>query len=147
VVVGFGFSLIVNAISNYVGHKGELPIEIYFQDRRSVFLLMILAVTIAPLVEETIFRGYLYPVVARSFGVPASVILVGILFGLLHAPQLSGAWTQIALMVLVGIVFTYIRAASRTVLASYLTHLSYNGWIFITTMIHTHGLQTLPFTH
>ncbi len=147
VFVGLGFSFLVNSLSNYIGHKRDLPIEIYFQDRRSILLLMVLAITIAPLVEETIFRGYIYPVVARSLGVPTGVILTGILFGLLHAPQLSGAWAQIGLLVVVGIVFTYIRAASRTVLASYLTHLSYNGYIFITTMIQTHGLRTLPFTH
>jgi membrane protease YdiL (CAAX protease family) len=112
-----------------------------------VFLLMVLAVTLAPLVEEMIFRGYIYPVVARSLGIPAGVILTGILFGLLHAPQLSGAWAQIGLLIVVGIVFTYIRAVSRTVLASYITHLSYNGYIFVTTMIQTHGLRNLPFTH
>ena len=147
VFAGFTFSIIVNWLSNYIGHKGELPIEIYFQDRRSVFLLMIMAVTLAPLVEETIFRGYLYPVVARSLGIPAGIILTGILFGLLHAPQLSGAWAQIGLMVSVGILFTLVRAVTRTVVASYVTHLSYNGCIFIMTMIHTHGLRTLPFTH
>ena len=37
------------------------------------------------------------------------------------------------------------RAASKTVLASYLTHLSYNGYIFLSTMIQTHGLKNLPF--
>lgn len=147
VFAGFGFSIIVNGLSDVIGHKHGLPIEIMFQDRRSVLLLMILAITVAPLVEETIFRGYIYPVVARSFGVPTGIIFTGILFGLLHAMQLSGAWAQIALLVFVGIVFTYIRAASKTVLASYITHLSYNGYIFISTMIQTHGLRNLPFPH
>jgi membrane protease YdiL (CAAX protease family) len=147
VLAGFGFSIIVSLLSDVIGHKTGLPIEVIFHDRRSVFLLMILAITIAPLVEETIFRGYIYPVVARSLGVPAGIILTGILFGLLHAMQLSGAWAQIALLVVVGIVFTYVRAATKTVLASYITHLSYNGYIFISTMIQTHGLRNLPFTH
>jgi membrane protease YdiL (CAAX protease family) len=147
VVTGFALSAIVNFLSNFAGHKHALPIEVMFQDRRSVLLLMILAVTIAPLVEETIFRGYLYPVVARSFGIPGAVIITGILFGLLHAMQLAGAWAQTSLLILVGIVFTFIRANTKTVLASYLTHLSYNSFIFISTMIQTHGLRTLPFTH
>jgi membrane protease YdiL (CAAX protease family) len=144
---GVALSVVVNFLSNLVGHKHALPIELMFQDRRSVLLLMILAVTIAPLVEETIFRGYLYPVVARSLGIPAAVILTGILFGLLHAMQLAGAWAQTSLLVLVGIVFTFVRAKSKTVLASYLTHLSYNGTIFLTTVIQTHGLRNIPFTH
>ena len=40
--------------------------------------------------------------------------------------QLWGGWWQIALLVMVGIVFTIARAATRTVVASYILHLSYN---------------------
>ena len=35
---------------------------------------------------------------------------------------------QIALLVVVGIVFTFVRAMTRTVLASYLLHVSYNSF-------------------
>ena len=59
---------------------------------------MLIAVLLAPVVEETVFRGYIYPVVARTFGVTASVLATGTLFGLLHAPQLWGGWWQIALI-------------------------------------------------
>jgi len=30
---------------------------------------MAMAVLVAPLVEETVFRGYLYPLFAKSFGI------------------------------------------------------------------------------
>ena len=51
-----------------------------------------MGVLLAPVLEETIFRGYIYPVVARSFGINAGILVTGTLFGLLHASQLWGGW-------------------------------------------------------
>jgi membrane protease YdiL (CAAX protease family) len=105
---------------------------------------MVMSVLLAPLVEETIFRGYLYPVLARSFGVGAGVVITGTLFGLMHAPQLWGGWGQIMLLIGVGIIFTAARAVSRTVVASYLLHVSYNSFLFIAFLVATHGLRQFP---
>ena len=122
----------------------KMPIEQFFQDRRSALLLMALGVLLAPVLEETIFRGYLYPVVARSFGVNAGILVTGTLFGLLHASQLWGGWAQIALLVVVGIVFTYARARTHTVVASYLLHVSYNSFLFLGFLIASHGFRHFP---
>ena len=122
----------------------KMPIELFFQDRRSALLLMSLGVLLAPVLEETIFRGYLYPVVARSFGVNAGIVVTGTLFGLLHASQLWGGWAQIALLVVVGIVFTYARARTHTVVASYLLHVSYNSFLFLGFLVASHGFRHFP---
>src|SRR3984885_21477 len=122
----------------------KMPIEQFFQDRRSALLLMSLGVLLAPVLEETIFRGYLYPVVARSFGVNAGIVVTGTLFGLLHASQLWGGWAQIALLVVVGIVFTYARARTHTVVASYLLHVSYNSFLFLGFLWASHGFRHFP---
>jgi membrane protease YdiL (CAAX protease family) len=106
-----------------------MPIEEFFQSHDTALALMIMSVFLAPLVEETIFRGFLYPVLARHAGVVWGVLLTGILFGLMHSYQLGGNKGHVALLVLVGIVLTAVRAASRTVLASFLVHISYNGFL------------------
>jgi membrane protease YdiL (CAAX protease family) len=141
---GFSLSLLIQLASAALQNKTKMPIETFFQDRRSALLLMLMGVLLAPLVEETIFRGYIYPVVARSFGIRAGIVITGTMFGLLHAPQLWGGWGQIALLILVGIVFTAARAVSRTVLASYLLHVSYNSFLFIAFLVASHGLRHLP---
>lgn len=141
---GFFLALLVQLASAAVGTKAKLPIEVFFQDRRSALLLMVMGVLVAPVVEETIFRGYLYPVVARSFGVTAGILATGILFGLLHAPQLKGGWGQIALLMVVGIVFTYARSTKKTVFASYLLHVSYNSFLFFEFIIASSGFRHLP---
>jgi hypothetical protein len=141
---GFSLSLLVQLASAALQTKAKLPIQQYFQDPRSALLLMLMSILLAPLVEETIFRGYIYPVVARSFGIGASVVITGTLFGLLHAPQLWGGWGQILLLIGVGIIFTAARAVSRTVVASYILHVSYNSFLFIAFLIASHGLRHFP---
>jgi len=144
VVGGFLLSIAVQLGSVAVGTKTKLPMEAFFQDRRTALLLMLMSVLLAPLFEETLFRGYIYPVVARTFGVTTGVIATGTLFGLLHAPQLWGGWGQIGLLVLVGIIFTWLRATTKTVLAGYLVHLSYNSFLFFAFVFASHGLRSLP---
>jgi membrane protease YdiL (CAAX protease family) len=143
---GFALSILVQLGSVTVGTKAKLPIEAFFQDRRTALLLMLMSVLLAPLFEETIFRGYIYPVVARSFGVTAGIIATGTLFGLLHAEQLWGGWGQIGLLVIVGIIFTWARAVTKTVVASYLLHLSYNSFLFFAFLVTSDGLRSLPKT-
>jgi uncharacterized protein len=141
---GFLLSLMVQLVSAAFPSKTKLPMQTLFQDRRTALLVMLMSVLLAPIVEETIFRGYIYPVVARSFGVRASVMATGTLFGLLHAPQLWGGWGQIVLLVIVGIIFTYVRAVTKTVVASYLLHVSYNSTLLLAFLIGSDWLRSLP---
>jgi hypothetical protein len=140
---GLLLALLVQVGSAIFGNKVQLPMEQLFQDRRTAVLLMLMAVLLAPVVEETIFRGYLYPLIARTFGIGTGIAATGILFGLLHAPQLWGGWVQIGLLILVGIIFTYVRAVTRTVVGSYLLHVSYNSFISVAFLIGTHGLRIM----
>jgi uncharacterized protein len=126
IALGFVLAAAVELVSLEFPAKTKLPIENFLENRQAALALIAMSVLLAPVVEETVFRGYLYPVVARSFGVFAGIIGTGTVFGLLHAEQLWGGWVQIALLVGVGIVFTWARAAKRTVLASYVLHVSYN---------------------
>jgi len=43
----------------------SLPMDQFFQNRQSVYLMMIFGVAVAPLAEEMLFRGFLYPVLDR----------------------------------------------------------------------------------
>jgi len=142
--LGCGLALAVGFASNLVDNGKTLPIEEFFHNRQTVVLLIFLGVVVAPFVEETLFRGCLYPVIAGKFGVPAGVIVTGILFGLAHAPQLRGGEGQIALLMGVGIILTYIRARAGTVLASYFVHVAYNSSLFAALIFSTGGLRHLP---
>jgi len=140
---GFLLAVLVEIASARFGENVKVPMEDLFQDRRTAVLVMLSAVLLAPIVEETIFRGYIYPVIARRFGWAAGVVATGILFGLLHAAQLWSAWVQIALMVSVGLILSYARAKKGTVVASYVLHLSYNFFISFAFLIGSDWLRVL----
>jgi membrane protease YdiL (CAAX protease family) len=140
---GVGLSIAASASSLFLKHAAPTPIEELFNTRQTILTLMTFGILVAPVVEETIFRGFLYPVLAR-FGVVASVLFTGILFGASHTSNLGGALGQIAILVGVGIVLTWVRARSRSVLASFLMHTAYNSMVFVGVVIQTHGLRDFP---
>jgi hypothetical protein len=141
---GATLAVIVSFFGRFLNEKTELPIEALFHSRLTVILLMGFGILVAPLVEETMFRGFLYPIIARQYGMGAGVIVTGILFGAMHAQQLWGGWGQIGLLIVVGILLTWIRAKTGTVAASYFVHLGYNSFLFLGFFLATSGLHRIP---
>jgi hypothetical protein len=137
-------ALAVSFAGRFLNEKGDLPIEELFRSRSTILLLTCFGILVAPLVEETMFRGFLYPVVARRFGVGAGVVVTGVLFGAMHAQQLWGGWGQIGLLIGVGILLTWVRARTGTVAASYFVHLGYNSLLFLGYFSATGGLRHIP---
>jgi membrane protease YdiL (CAAX protease family) len=65
--------------------KDELPQDLGIDEGTAAAIGIAFAVTVlAPLVEEFFFRGYLYSSF-RAWGVPAATLIVGVLFGAVHA--------------------------------------------------------------
>jgi membrane protease YdiL (CAAX protease family) len=146
-LTGCFLAFLVAWASSHVHTNENMPIQELFKNRDTALLLMCMAVLVAPLVEETVFRGYLYPLFARSFGVAPGIVLTGVLFGLMHGSQLGWSWGIVVLLILVGVIFTFARAHTGTVLASFLLHLGYNSAIAVTSIIGTHGFTQMPPVH
>ncbi len=144
-VLGGVVLAIVNGwVGSHVDRNIVVPMEELVRDRRSILLLTGLGLLVAPFFEETLFRGCIYPVIARRWGTGVGVLATGILFGTAHAPQLWPAYAQISLLMFVGIVLTYFRARTGTVAASYLVHLGYNTLLFAILYFVSNGLRHLP---
>lgn len=158
---GCGLAIFVAIAGSRVKENEHVPIQELFKSRNGAMLLLAMAVLVAPLVEETIFRGYLYPLFATKFsglaeffgansggalrfGTAAGIIITGILFGLMHGSQLGWTWGLVGLLSLVGVIFTFARAWTGTVLASFLLHLGYNSMIAITSIFATRGFTHMP---
>jgi membrane protease YdiL (CAAX protease family) len=143
-VGGIVLAIGVAIASSRMKTPDNLPIEELFKNRTGAFLLMTMAVLLAPLVEETVFRGYLYPLFAKNLGVAPAVVITGVLFGFMHAPQLGWTLGLVTMLITVGIIFTLARARTGTVLASFLLHLGYNSMIAFSAIVSTRGFTHMP---
>ena len=90
-------------------------------DLSTPFLFVVLALTPA-ICEELLFRGYLQRQVERRLGAVASIVLVGVLFGLYHL-RLS----QVVPLSILGIYLGYVVWATGSLWSGVLVHLLNNG--------------------
>jgi len=83
----FVTSYLISAILRVDPQRDSQEIVQIFQgitDPVKKFPIVILAVVVAPLAEEFVFRGFLYGVLKRYFGALPSLLFTGILFALIH---------------------------------------------------------------
>ncbi len=120
----------------------NLPIDQFFQTAREAGIVSIVAVTLAPLMEELFFRGFLYPVLARKTGTFLGILVTSLLFGLLHGAQLGYSWA-VLIIFLVGVVLTTVRAVTKSVASSFLVHVGYNGTLSLLLFVATSGFRHL----
>ncbi|MBZ5527170.1 MAG: CPBP family intramembrane metalloprotease [Acidobacteriia bacterium] len=161
---GSALSALVLLGGQGVHPKGKMPIEEIFKDPHGLLLLMGMAVLVAPLMEETLFRGYLYPLLAGKvaglargmghdperalrIGRGVSIVVTGGLFGMMHGMQTGWTLGIVGMLSAVGMIFTYARARTGTVLASYLLHLGYNSALAVLMAISTGGFRHVPLDH
>lgn len=139
---GVLLAVIVQFASHWLPAPPELPIDKLMRTPLDAWLMSVFGVLIAPFVEEVLFRGMLFPALARRTGVLLSLVATSALFGATHAEQLAGAWVQITLIMLVGAVLTGIRWKYHSLASSTLVHMGYNGTLFAAIFVQTHA-----FTH
>ncbi len=104
----------------------QTPFQQMLQDRPTLILFAILVVVLGPLCEELAFRGFLMPLLVRSFGVAPGIVLTGVLFGALHGYEYSWSWRHILLIVLAGTVFGWVRHKTGSTAVSTFMHSTYN---------------------
>jgi uncharacterized protein len=171
VLMGTGFACFVLAVSarSFLHIPEKSPIAGMLTSPAAAWIMFAFGVSIAPLCEEIIFRGFLLPAFATAWdwlgekfagrvrlplaenghprwSVPAMVagsILASAIFALFHAGQIGNAIGPILLIFGVSLVLCTVRLLSRSVAASVLTHATYNFSLFASMAIATHGFQHL----
>lgn len=143
VLAGFALSVALQGLAHFLPIPKELPIDSFFKTPAEAWALGILSITLAPLMEELFFRGFLYPVLARRLGLPVAVFLTALGFALLHGAQLMFSWGPVLVIFLVGVVLTLVRAKTNSVGAGVLVHMAYNATITIAMFAATDGFRHL----
>jgi membrane protease YdiL (CAAX protease family) len=90
--------------------------------RYEYFLAFITLVIIAPLAEETLFRGYLYGKLRKYMPVWLAVLLTSGLFGAVH-----GQWNVAVDVFALSLVLCTLREITGNIWASFLLHMLKNG--------------------
>jgi CAAX protease family protein len=101
------------------------------RDPKSVVVVALFGLTLGPLAEELIFRGFLQPLLVRSLGAVPGVFAAAIPFGLLHFQEYGNSWRHALLISLAGSAFGWMRHRTGSTQASTLMHASYNALEFI----------------
>jgi len=97
-------------------------------------------------VEEIMFRGFLYPALARFTGPLPSIVVTAALFTALHGAQLSFSWAPLLLIFIVGVTLTVVRARTNSVALSVIVHMTYNFFLLAQTFVATHGFRQMQGT-
>ena len=143
VLAGFVLSLTLQGLAHLLPIPRDLPIDSFFRTPVEAWAIGILSVTLAPLMEELFFRGFLYPVLARRLGLTIAVFLTALGFAGLHGWQLGFAWGPVLVIFLVGLILTVVRARTNSVAAGVLIHMAYNGTITVAMYAVTDGFRHL----
>jgi membrane protease YdiL (CAAX protease family) len=145
------------------------PIDQTFRMPGAIWLLFGFGVTLAPLIEEIAYRGFLLPALCTAYDwtteritgsiapqpddngrprwsttamVTASVA-TSVPFALMHGDQTSYALGPFLLLIGVSLVLCWVRLATRSLAASVVVHSSYNLLLFTLMFLGTGGFRHL----
>lgn len=104
----------------------DFPLEKLFNSRTASFAIGAFAVSVAPVVEELVFRGLLFAVFERAWGWRFAVLGTAVLFAGLHIPEYWHAWNHLIMILVVGLAFSLARGASGSLAPSIILHIGYN---------------------
>jgi len=127
---GIALAFCVEGLAHFLPIPKSLPMDKFFNDAGSAYLMAFFGVAVAPLLEELFFRGMLYPILRRGLGITTALALTAAAFAAIHGAQLGYAWAPILSIFVVGLVLTLVREYTDSVAACFLTHSGYNFVLF-----------------
>jgi membrane protease YdiL (CAAX protease family) len=131
IALGASTALAVLVISARLPSTGQTPLEKLLTSNTAIVVFGIFGVAVAPLLEEVIFRGFLFQVLWEIGGSRVAIIASAVVFALLHAGQLAGNWGGVALIFVVGCILSVVRHRSNSIISSFIVHTSYNSLLFV----------------
>jgi len=110
---------------------GDNPMTRLMETRADVLVMGVLGITLGPLCEELVFRGFLQPLLVRSLGAAPGIVLAAVPFGLLHLQEYGNSWRHALIIAMAGAAFGWMRQATGSTKAAAIMHAAYNSLFFI----------------
>lgn len=93
---------------------------------------VIIAIIVAPPLEEFLFRGVLFSGIARSWGSTIAALLVTALFVVIHLPETIHYWPSMIAVLVLGITTLGVRIRSESLGPAVTVHTAYNFVLVVT---------------
>jgi membrane protease YdiL (CAAX protease family) len=133
VIAGLGAALGVG----FVGHLIATPqtsgpiMEMMKGPAASLVVVTLFGTVVAPVCEELAFRGFLQPLLVRSFGAVAGILMAAAPFGMLHYWEYGDSWRSAVQIGMAGATFGWMRQATGSTRAAAIMHASFNALSFV----------------
>jgi membrane protease YdiL (CAAX protease family) len=144
VMLGSASAISVLIVSAFLPSSGQTPLEKLLTSTSAILVFAIFGVAVAPLLEEIIFRGFVFNVLWEIGGTRVAIVVTAALFALLHAGQLAGNWGSVILIFLVGCILSVVRHRSNSIIPSFIVHTSYNATLFVLFAVSTIAQKVKP---
>ncbi|MBN1268923.1 MAG: CPBP family intramembrane metalloprotease [Kiritimatiellae bacterium] len=119
------YSILYQAGLKYVGYEPRLQEVVWAMTAEHAWwiraYLVGLAVALAPLAEELIFRGIGLPLLARKAGFPAAIVIVSVLFAAMHFHLPS-----LVPLFVIALAFSLAYAYTGSILVPAVMHAAFN---------------------
>lgn len=122
-----GIFTVSYTVSYFVPEQDNQVLRILRTSHAVVYVFAFLATFTAPLVEEVVYRGILYPAFQRSFGVAPAVFFVTLVFAAVHFYQYWGSPSTLFLICFLSLVLTLVRVRAGNLLPCFILHTLING--------------------
>jgi len=95
------------------------------------YLWIVMALFVAPPVEEFVFRGMLWTGLARNWGPAAAGFVVTLAFVAVHLTQAGGYWPAIVAIATMGAAALVARVKSGSLVPAISLHVTYNAMVVL----------------
>lgn len=124
-------AVVLVVISAFLGMpKVETPMNELLRSQWALLLIGCFASTLGPICEELGFRGFLMPLLSRTFGDTGGMVMAALPFALLHGPEYAWSWRHVALVGIAGLAFGWARYKTGSTAAAAAMHATYNMTLF-----------------
>lgn len=169
--LGIACSITAQLTNRFLHAPGDTDLMRYFRSPGAAWLLVLCGGLVIPLMEEVAFRGFLLPALATAYDwislerSPAGLqrwlqstdhtrnawifgaLVSSLAFTLIHGFQLHWARPTLGVLFLISLIFAGVRIRYRSLAASTLVHIAYDGLIFLELIISTGGFRHFDRLH
>jgi membrane protease YdiL (CAAX protease family) len=129
-----GFWVVAAILLSVFGQPPEQDIVRELKHQDAVGLLIgyaVLTCMLAPIAEEFFFRGFMFSVLSRRMGRVAAALVVGVTFGLVHAP--GAPVLGVAVLAVFGVALCALYARTGSIIPCMALHALHNSISFAST--------------